>query len=280
MVEKVRVNGVELACELTGKGREPAVFLNGIAMTIVHWKPFAEAFSKAPAEGGLGMACLGHDFRGQILSGRPEGPYTLEGQAEDFAALLDALGMAKVHIVGTSYGSAVGFHFALAHPERVASMVVIDGADAVDPLLRAAVLGWKAAALAEPHAFYRSLIPWTYSAEWIGRNEAFLNDREAAIAGFPRDYFTAFASLCDAFLGLDVAGKLGRITCPSLVLEGGKDILTPGCGRRIADAMGARRFAVMPGAGHAEVVEAPGPLVDEVLAFYRGLGIGNNQEES
>ena len=263
MVDRMKVNGVELAYELTGKGDETVVFLNGIAMSIVHWKPFVDALGA--------YRCLAHDFRGQILSGRPEERYTLAGQADDLWELLEGLGIRRVHLVGTSYGSAVGFFFAFAHPDAVASMTVIDGADRVDPLMRAAVEAWRAAALASPTAFYRGLIPWTYSASWIGKNEAFLTEREAAIASFPRNYFTAFASLCDAFLELDVSAELHRITCPTLVLEGGKDILTPGYGRKIADAVAGARFATMPGAGHAEVVEAPAPIIAEVRAFLAGL---------
>ncbi|HEY9593971.1 MAG TPA: alpha/beta fold hydrolase, partial [Spirochaetia bacterium] len=91
-------------------------------------------------------------------------------------------------------------------------------------------------------------------------------------ASFPSDYFTAFASLCDAFAELDVAHDLRRIVCPTLVLEGEKDILTPGYGKRIATAIPGARFKVMPGAGHAEVVEAPLPLIAEIRGFLGGPG--------
>jgi pimeloyl-ACP methyl ester carboxylesterase len=151
-------------------------------------------------------------------------------------------------------------------------MVVIDAADGVDPLLRAAVEAWRAAAQASPAAFYRSLIPWTYSAEYIERSHQFFADREKAIAGFPKPYFDCFVSLCDAFLDLDVASELHRITCPTLVLEGGKDILTPGCGRRIAAAIPGAWFASIPGAGHAGVVEAPGPIIAEIRRFWTDEG--------
>lgn len=265
MVEKARVNGVEISYELTGSGGDNVIFLNGIAMSIAHWNLFSAALP----------ACqrLAHDFRGQILSEKPAGPIHLSDQVADLAALLDHLKMEKVHIVGTSYGSAVGFLFALAHPERVASMVVIDGADSVDPLMRAAVECWRAAAQATPSAFYRSLIPWTYSASYIEKSHQFFAEREGAIAGFPKEYFSCFVSLCDAFLELDVSRQLSRITCPSLVLEGEKDILTPGYGKKISDGMRARRFAIMPGAGHAEVVEAPEPIIAEMLAFYADIGV-------
>ncbi|HEY9595937.1 MAG TPA: alpha/beta hydrolase, partial [Spirochaetia bacterium] len=105
MVERMKINDVELAYELTGNGNETVIFLNGIAMSIVHWKLFGEALSSC--------RCLAHDFRGQILSGRPAERYTLAGQANDLWEMLKALGIDRVHVVGTSYGSAVGFYLYL-----------------------------------------------------------------------------------------------------------------------------------------------------------------------
>ncbi len=266
MTEKARVNGVELCYELDGAGKDAMAFLNGIAMSIGHWKPFVEGLP--------GFRHLAHDFRGQILSEKPEGPISLADHAADLLALLDHLGIDKVHLVGTSYGSAAGFLLALGHPERILSMVVIDAADGIDPLLRAVIEAWRAAARANPSAFYRSLIPWTYSADYIGRSHGFFADREKAISGFPKAYFDCFVSLCDAFLGLDAAADLSRITCPTLVLEGGKDILTAGYGKRIAGAIPGADFAIMAGAGHAEVVEAPGPIIQEMRRFYSARAMG------
>lgn len=260
MAETANVGGAELTWEILGEGPDTVVWLNGIAMSIAHWRPFAEGLP--------GHRHLCHDFRGQVLSNKAPGPISLAGQARDLEALLDRLGLQRVRLVGTSYGSAVGFHFALAHPERVESMVVIDGADGVDPLMRAAIEAWKAAAQASPSAFYRSLIPWTYSAAYIERSHRFFADREKAIEGFPRAYFDSFVQLCDAFLGLDMASNLNRITCPTLVLEGELDILTPGYGPRMAAAIPGARFALMPGVGHAQVVEAPEPIIEAIRSFW------------
>jgi 3-oxoadipate enol-lactonase len=288
MIEKARVNGIELGYELTpargggeaageggpaaagaaaaaGASPEAVIFLNGIAMTTVHWKPFVEAL---PA-----FTRLTHDFRGQVLSERPAGPYHLSDHVEDLDALLVSLGIRRFHLVGTSYGSAVGFLYALEHPEKVSSMVVIDGASEVDALLHAVLSGWQAAARATPMAFYKNLIPWTYSPEYLRDHHQFLRDREAAIATFAPSYFSSFVALCGAFDELDITARLGEIRCPTLALEGEKDILTAGRSGIICRAIPGSRMEMMPGAGHAEVVEAPGPLIASMLSFYRSLGL-------
>ena len=52
------------------------------------------------------------------------GPGTFANH-EDVAALLDALGAQKAHIIGVSYGSAIALDFTLAHPDMVASLVMV-----------------------------------------------------------------------------------------------------------------------------------------------------------
>ena len=260
-MQKARVNGVELAYELSGSGKETVVFLNGIAMTIAHWKPFVEALSPA-------YRCLCHDLRGQILSERPAGPYSFSQHSEDLAALMSRLGIAKAHLVGTSYGSEVAMVFALEHPEMAASLTVVDGVSELDTLLRTVAEGWRAAALASPSAFYRNLIPWTYSASYIAENKATLDAREAGIETFPHDYFTGFVALCDAFLSLDITANLHRIACPTLVLVGDKDILKPlRYSRIIADAVPGATLKIVKDAGHASVVEKPDECIAEIREF-------------
>jgi len=117
------------------------------------------------------------------------------------------------------------------------------------------------------------LIPWTYSPEYLRDHHQFLRDREAAIATFAPSYFSSFVALCGAFDELDITARLGDIRCPTLALEGEKDILTAGRSGIICRAIPGSRMEMMPGAGHAEVVEAPGPLIASMLSFYRSLGL-------
>jgi 3-oxoadipate enol-lactonase len=271
MMDTFEVEGAALAYELSGGRSEgvaeggPVVLLNGIAMSIAHWKPFVAALTQARAPA---RRVLAHDFRGQLLSSRPAGPYSLEGHADDLSALMSALDLDRAHIVGTSYGSEVALVFARKYPERTLSLTVIDGASEADPVLRAAVGSWKAAALADPVAFYRALIPWTYSASYIASHEDALAARESAVAGLPRDFFAAFAALCDAFLEIDETPRLGEIRCPTLVLVGERDILKHrGYAEIIARGVRGARLEVLAGLGHAAVIEDPAAVLACVEPF-------------
>ncbi|HPE90323.1 MAG TPA: alpha/beta fold hydrolase [Spirochaetia bacterium] len=266
------VGGIGLEYELESPGRgttdsagaPPTVaLLNGIGMSIAHWRPVADRLLAA------GYRVLTHDFRGQLLSDRPSGAYSFELHARDLAELLAGLGIGRVFAVGTSYGSEVALTFARDYPGLCAGVAAIDGVTEYDDVLRAAIECWKSAALADPRTFYKSLLPWTYSAAYLAAHRDELAAREGLIAGLPRDYFEGFARLCDSFLAIRLSGDLGRISRPCLVVVGDRDILKPPrYSRIIADGVPGATYAEVAGAGHALAIEAPGELSDLLLGFF------------
>lgn len=251
-----------LAYELRGGDGPLVALLNGVAMSMSHWEPLAAALVAG------GFRVLLHDFRGQLLSEKPREAYSLAGHAADLAALLDRLGEPEAALVGTSYGAEVALAFARDFPGRCASLVLVDGVASADAVLRAAVESWRRAALADPRLFYRVILPWNYSAAYLEREAAALSRREDAIAALPREWFEAFDRLCAAFLKIDLAKDLRRITCPALVVVGGADILKHrGYAREIAEGLRVARLVELEGAGHALAVERPAELAALVLDF-------------
>ncbi len=260
---EMMVNGVRIAYEFFGEldvgtPGGPIILLNGIAMSISHWKSAIEAL---PA----GTRCLCHDFRGQTLSDKPAGPYSLAMHAEDLALLMDGLGIERGHIVGTSYGSEVGMEFALLYPHRCASLVVIDGVSELDPVLEAAVASWMESARKDARLFYTTMLPWTYSPNYIATHRDMLAAREEGVAALPAEWFSAFVKLCKAFLKIDLTPRLKYIQCPTTVLVGEKDILKPrGFSEIIARAIPGAVMHVIPDAGHAVVIEQPAAVAEEI----------------
>jgi pimeloyl-ACP methyl ester carboxylesterase len=262
-MQTTSLGDVTFAYEFIGEGNQTIVLLNGIAMSIGHWTPIVDSLSSD-------YRCLLHDFRGQLLSDKPPGPYSLEQHADDVAGLLDAVGIESAHILGTSYGAEVGMIMAYRHPDRVRSLVVVDGASETSPVLCAAVHAWRAAALGDPVVFYRTMIPWNYSTGYLNLHIDELRDRESRVAELPREYFVAFAELCDAFLNIEITPHLEEIDCPTLVVVGERDILKP---RRFSEIIHSRIegsvLTVIEGAGHAVVVEQPAKVSALAKEFFR-----------
>lgn len=263
-MQSIDLGGVQFSYELMGEGDETVAFLNGVAMSINHWKPIA-----GPLAGDY--RCLLHDFRGQLMSGKPAGPYSLEQHADDVARLFDALGTEEAHLLGTSYGAEIGMIMGFRHPDRVKSLILIDGVSETDERLRAAVRSWKSAALTDPLVYYESLLPWNYSPGYLEAHAEELAQRAAAVAGLPEEYFRGFGHLCDAFLEIDITAHLPEIPCPTLVVVADDDILKP---RRfseiIREGIPSAHLEVIAGAGHAVVIEQPEEIVRLAREFYGG----------
>ncbi len=119
---KIRVNGNELFYRRMGSGRSTLVFIHGLLMDNMSSWWFAVANAAAQHADTL---C--YDLRGHGLSERPATGYTVADGVSDLLGLLDALGIDEpVHLFGNSYGGVVAVAFAIAHPERVADMVLIE----------------------------------------------------------------------------------------------------------------------------------------------------------
>ncbi|MEX2981095.1 alpha/beta fold hydrolase [Streptomyces sp. C36] len=84
-------------------------------------------FTVAPALAAAGHDVVMYDQRGHGRSERPATGYRLEDFTDDLAALLDRTDTTgPVHLIGNSFGGTVAFDYALRHPDRVASLLVVE----------------------------------------------------------------------------------------------------------------------------------------------------------
>ena len=126
------VNGVRLACDDVGSGAPAFVFIHGWCCDRSFFAPQVEHF------GSSHHRVVSIDLRGHGGSDQPSGPYTIGTFADDIAGLIDILGLGKVIAVGHSLGGNVALQLAVAHPDRVAGVVMVDpGPLEVSPPLRA-----------------------------------------------------------------------------------------------------------------------------------------------
>ncbi len=254
------INGLRIHYELVGEG-EPVALLNGVMMTTQSWVLQTSLFRRR-------YRCLLHDFRGQLLSDKPEEPWTLEDHAADLRGLLDHLEIESCHLVGTSYGGEVGMLFAATWPERVRSLAVISCASEVGPELDRAVAAWGKAALEAPETLYRVALPWNFSARFVAANPQIVEQGEDRLRACPPEFFPAFARLVEAFRRLDVTAELERIECPTLVLVGEEDALKPpSYSRRIAERIPGAELLLVADAGHAVILEKPQEVNTALLGF-------------
>jgi pimeloyl-ACP methyl ester carboxylesterase len=117
----VKVNGIRLHCVTAGKG--PLIlFLHGFPEFWYAWKNQLDEFGKK-------YLAIAPDLRGYNLSDKPGelDQYRMSHLVEDIRALADRFSRQKKFLlVGHDWGGAVAWSFAIAHPDRLEKLVIIN----------------------------------------------------------------------------------------------------------------------------------------------------------
>lgn len=109
----------QLAWQQLGDGPD-VVLIHGLATSRAFWYPNLALALKDRYRVTL------FDLKGHGYSEQPETGYSVTAMAEDLLQLFEEAGIRQAHVIGHSYGGAVALEFAVAHPERVLSLGVLD----------------------------------------------------------------------------------------------------------------------------------------------------------
>ncbi len=266
----VTANGVELCVETFGSPASPALLLiGGMAMSMDWWENgLCERLAAGP------RFVIRYDLRdtGGSVASAPGAPaYDGMDLVADAVGLLDALGVARAHVVGVSMGGGIAQHLALDHADRVASLTLI-ATSAGGPGLPPPSDRLRARFDAPPP-----------EPDWSDRDAvvAYLVDDAHAYAGtlpFDEDAARALAArVVSRTVDIEASTKnhllleggepllprLGEIRAPTLVLHGTDDpLFPPAHGQALAAAIPGARLVLLEGMGH-EV--PPRPLWDQVV---------------
>ncbi len=238
----------------------PVVFLHGIGGDAASWLPELEALSAH-------CRAVAWDMPG--YGGSPALPETsFPALAAALAALIDALGAERAHLVGHSIGGMVALECAATFPDRVASLVLY----ATSPAFGRPDGDWQqeflAARLAPLDAGRRmaelapsivaSLVGDDPEPEGVGR----------ALAAMARVPEAAYRAAMQCLVSFDRRDALARLAVPVLVLAGERDDNAPAAMmERMAGRIPGARFEVIAGAGHLAHFERPAAFRAAVTAF-------------
>jgi pimeloyl-ACP methyl ester carboxylesterase len=202
--------------------------------------------------------------RGHGDADRPAAAYRPRDFAADVAAFMDALEIDKAVIVGTSMGSIVAQRFAIDFPERLVGLVLV-----------AAATTWRTPAaleIAEVVATLEDPIDPGFVREFQESTlaqpvpQAFLDTIVAESLKVPARVWQA--ALREGHLEANLAGELGKIAAPALVVAGARDAIhPPGEHEALAGAIAGAELVVYPEAGHALHWEEPQRFAADLMAF-------------
>ena len=244
----------------------PAVVLSsGLGGSGAFWAPQMAALTAQ-------FNVLLYDHRGTGKSTRDlAAPTSVETMANDIVEVLDAAGLECAHLVGHAAGGNAGLALALSHPERLASLTVVNGWAAPDPHIRRC-FDTRLALLKDsgPEAYVHAQPLFLYPANWISQNAQRLAEEEVHhIAGFQGAQNMRVR--IEALLTFDIEARLGDITVPTLVAASADDTLVPVlCSQHLAARLPKAELEVFPWGGHAFTVTAAEAFNTRLVAFLSG----------
>ncbi len=255
------VNDIRLYYETLGQG-EPVLFLHGLGSSSHGWafqrEPFAQHYQVILA-----------DARGHGESDKPTGPYSVSMMAGDIAALLDALDVRPVHVVGLSMGGMMGFQLAVDRPDLVRSLVAVNSL----PELVPHSLGERLA-LWQRKLLMRVLSPQQL-ARALGKRLFPKPEQQTLLDAFIEDFLrndpAAYRAAANALIGWSVRDRIGAITCPVLFVSGDRDYTPPTTKEAYAQEIPDARVVVIPDSGHATPVDQPDAFNKVVLDFLSSI---------
>jgi pimeloyl-ACP methyl ester carboxylesterase len=267
----VLAKGVELCVQTFGDPESPAILLIGGAATSMDWweEEFCERLASGP------RFVIRYDLRdtGQSVSYEPGAPqYGGPDLVTDAVGLLDALRLARAHVVGMSMGGGIAQRLALDHADRVASLTLIatspGGADL--PPMSDELRAWFEEPPPEPDWSDRQAVV-DYIVEDLRQHAGTLpfdEEEMRAFAGRIVDRTVNIASSMKNHYLLEgdepVGPRLGELTAPTLVLHGTEDPLFPyGHAEALAAEIPGARLLPLKGMGHEL---PPRPIWDQVVA--------------
>ena len=243
---------------------EPLLLITGWTISAAVFEPVLERYAEH-------FECVLYDHRGSARSGG-RSPASMGALADDAAALLTALRIPRAHVYGVSMGGMVAQELALRHPTRVHGLVL--GGTTPGGPFSPRIGPADALAIARGGVEERGIrAPVLFSPE-------FRREQPERVRSLVR-HFTAHRSSVGAIAAQTLASarfstvsRLARLRAPTLVMHGERDRLVPlAASKLLAAGIPDAELAVVPGAGHAYALEAPGESL-ELLLDWRERSFG------
>jgi pimeloyl-ACP methyl ester carboxylesterase len=267
----VSANGTEIYNERNGQG-EPLLLVPGLGLDHTYYR--------------LGEPLLRESFETILVDPRGIGKsrkdvvdYTAELWADDFAAMLDAIGISSAHVLGSSLGGAVALAMGVRHPAKVKSLIPVG---AFTELTRSVELNYALRkkliakiGMGDEMAEFMGL--WIMTRDFI-ETDAGEKVLESTKQNVKNNSPELYARFLDAILRMgrrtpghaepELTARLRSIRAPTLVLCADNDHFIPThLSKVIGEAIPGALYQEIPGGGHIPFIEKPRETARAVVDF-------------
>jgi pimeloyl-ACP methyl ester carboxylesterase len=285
----INVNGVDIAYQLHGNPSHPTLLLiHGLSTPLTGW-PSVMVESLVAANFQVLLVDNRDVGRSQQLDHLPipnmvwvitklklglsiKTPYQLEDMMQDTVALLDALTLPEVHVVGASMGGMIGQLMAIHHPQRVKTLTSIMSTTGykklprIDKNIREVLLKKPASKDYQDQMYYHIKKWQVIGSPDYPSSDTYLNEY---VDSMLQRGITAKGTMRQ-MLAIMAAGNrqnaLSKLDIPSLVIHGDCDgLVNPAGGKATVKAIPNAKLKIYPGMGHDFPVELIPNIVDDIV---------------
>ena len=209
---------------------------------------------------------IAFDNRGAGQSDAPPPPYSIAGMAADAAAVLDAAGIDRAHLLGFSMGGMIAQEFALQYPRRVRSLILgstAPGGPSAVPAEPVVIETLTRTGLG-PEERFRAAVPFLYDP---GTPPERIEEDLAELRNWfpvPQGYFAQIG----AIWAWEAWSRLSQLSAPCLLIHGENDRLVPaGNADVIAQRIPGAALVKLARAGHILFTDQQAAAQEAVLQF-------------
>ncbi len=271
------VNGLQVHHKTAGSGTPVFLLLHGFGASVFSWREVMEPLGDVGTVVAFDRPAFGLTER-PLSWEKGSNPYTPEAQVTLAIGLMDELGISQAILVGNSAGGTVAVNTALAHPERVQALVLVDAAIYEG----GGAPGWIRPLLNTPQLDHLGPL---LSRQIAVRGDAFLESAwhdpskitPDARAGYRKplqveNWDRALWELTKASRQSGLADRVEDVTLPSLVISGDDDRIVPVTSSiRLADELPNAELTIIPDCGHVPHEECSEPFLEAVIEFVDSL---------
>lgn len=259
---EIQAGGIRVYVEEHGSGK-PLVLVHGLGGT------GTDIWKKQIAELARDFHVVAYDLRGSGRSETTPGPYTIELLSDDLAALVEALGLGRVALMGHSMGGSVVLHYAATRPDAVRAVVGVGAPPARLPDQAREGLEARAQTVL---AQGMNAVAETVATNGLSPafREAHPEEFQELVSLLGSNRVEGYAAQCRALVAMDLGPLLGRIEAPVLLVCGELDgVAPPAATRETAARLAQAEVLELPGCAHIIPWEKPAEVLEAARRFLR-----------
>jgi 3-oxoadipate enol-lactonase len=221
------------------------VFLNGLSQSTLAWAFMTPSFVK-----DYKIILLDFIFQGQ--SSRDSEMRDFNKHAADVKTLLDELKLAKINLIGLSYGSLVAQHFALLFPERLEKLILMSTFAHKTPYFEAIEVAWGHALETGGYPLlFDVMLPSVLGEEYFKNPIIPIELMRQMRAEANTDAKALFKLMKATKERPDYREALKKITTPTIIIHGEKDLLISAhMAAEVHKSIPNSKFEIIPNVGH------------------------------